>query len=73
MTQTPTKNNIDNTSYVWGLNDYDVSQSIMKTNRVVYCKCTDELQLLQLFLNHSFIYLPPNNFVLFLLCRKHFS
>ena len=46
------KNNIDNTYYVWGLNDYDVSQSIMKTNRVVYCKCTDELQLLQLFLNH---------------------
>ncbi len=53
------KNNIDNTYYVWGLNDYDVSQSLMKTNRVVYKKCESELQLLQLFLNH---WSTPSNY-----------
>ena len=46
------KNNIDNTYYIWGLNDYDVSQSIMKTNRVVYYKCESELELLKKFLIH---------------------
>ena len=35
------KNNIDNTYYVWGLGDYNVEQSLMKTNRVIYKKCTD--------------------------------
>jgi len=46
------KNNIDNTYYVWGLGDYDVSKAIMKTNRVVYKKCADEKELLIDFINH---------------------
>lgn len=46
------KNNIDNTYYVWGLGDYDVDKSIMKTNRVVYKKCVDEKELLIDFINH---------------------
>lgn len=46
------KNNIDNTFYVWGLGDYDVSLSIMKENRVVYTKCATEQELLLRFLAH---------------------
>ena len=46
------KNNIDNTYYVWGLGDYDVTTSLMKTNRVVYKKCADEKELLIDFINH---------------------
>ena len=46
------KNNIDNTYYVWGLGDYNVEQSLMKTNRVIYKKCTDEKELLIDFINH---------------------
>lgn len=46
------KNNIDNTYYVWGCGDYNVSESVMKTNRVVYRKCESELELFQLFLAH---------------------
>jgi DNA polymerase elongation subunit (family B) len=46
------KNNIDNTYYVWGLGDYDVERSYMKTNRVVYKKCIDEKELLIDFINH---------------------
>ena len=46
------KNNIDNTYYVWGLGDYDVENTIMKTNRVVYKKCADEKELLIDFINH---------------------
>tara|TARA_Y100000385_G_scaffold271189_1_gene310924 strand:+ start:4 stop:2565 length:2562 start_codon:yes stop_codon:yes gene_type:complete len=46
------KNNIDNTYYVWGLGDYDVSKSLMKTNRVIYKKCVDEQELLIDFINH---------------------
>ena len=46
------KNNIDNTYYVWGLGDYDVERSIMKTNRVVYKKCETEKDLLVSFLTH---------------------
>jgi DNA polymerase elongation subunit (family B) len=46
------KNNIDNTFYVWGLGDYDVSQTIMKDNRVVYTKCATEQELLLRFLAH---------------------
>ena len=46
------KNNIDNTYYVWGLGDYDVEKSLMKTNRVVYKKCADEKELLVDFINH---------------------
>ena len=45
-------NNIDNTYYVWGLGDYDVSKSIMKDNRVIYVKCNDETELLVRFINH---------------------
>ena len=45
-----TKNNIDNTFYVWGLGDYDVETSYMKNNRVVYKKCNTEIQLLSEFL-----------------------
>ena len=46
------KNNIDNTYYVWGLGDYNVEKSYMKTNRVVYKKCEDEKELLIDFINH---------------------
>lgn len=46
------KSNVDNTFYVWGLGDYDVSKSIMKTNRVVYVKCATENELLRRFLAH---------------------
>ena len=46
------KNNIDNTYYVWGLGDYDVEQSLMKTHRVVYKKCATEADLLIAFVTH---------------------
>lgn len=46
------KNNIDNTYYVWGLGDYDVEQSLMKTHRVVYKKCATEADLLIDFVTH---------------------
>jgi DNA polymerase elongation subunit (family B) len=46
------KNNIDNTFYVWGCGDYDVSKSIMTENRVVYVKCHDERELLVRFMAH---------------------
>ena len=46
------KNNIDNTYYVWGCGDYDVSKSLMKTNRVVYFKCDTEAMLLTKFIEH---------------------
>lgn len=46
------KNNIDNTFYVWGLGDYDVSKSIMQDNRVKYEKCRDEHELLIKFIAH---------------------
>ena len=46
------KNNIDNTFYVWGMGDYDVSKSIMQDNRVVYVKCATESELLRRFLAH---------------------
>mgnify|MGYP001267126581 CR=1 FL=1 len=45
-----TKNNIDNTYYVWGLGDYDVSSGYMQENRVVYDKCSNEIELLSKFL-----------------------
>ena len=46
------KNNIDNTYYVWGLGDYDVSKSYMQENRVVYVKCINENELLDKFIIH---------------------
>lgn len=44
------KNNIDDTYYVWGLYDYDVSKSVMQDNRVVYVQCATESRLLMDFL-----------------------
>ena len=46
------KNNIDNTYYVWGLKDYDVEKTYMKTNRVIYKKCASEAELLLHFIAH---------------------
>lgn len=46
------KNNIDNTYYVWGLGDYNVENSLMKTNRVIYKKCATEADLLIDFVTH---------------------
>lgn len=46
------KNNIDNTFYVWGLGDYDVSKSIMTDNLVKYEKCRDEHEMLIKFIAH---------------------
>ena len=44
------KNNIDNTYFVWGMEDYDVSSSVMQDHQVVYRKMDSELQLLSDFL-----------------------
>ena len=41
-----TKNNIDNTYHVWGLGDYDIDKSLMKTHRVVYHRYHTEADLL---------------------------
>ena len=46
------KNNIDNTYYVWGLGNYNVEQTLMKTNRVVYKHCDTEADLLVNFITH---------------------
>jgi DNA polymerase elongation subunit (family B) len=46
------KNNIDNTYYVWGLGDYDVESTMMKTHRVVYHKYASEADLLINFITH---------------------
>jgi len=46
------KNNIDNIYYVWGLKPYDVSKSLMKTNKVVYTHCNSEQELLLLYIAH---------------------
>lgn len=46
------KNNIDNTYYIWGMNDYDVSKSVMQDTKVEYTKCGDERELLIRFVSH---------------------
>ena len=46
------KNNIDDIYYVWGLRSYDVSKSLMKTNKVIYKECSTEQELLTSFVNH---------------------
>jgi DNA polymerase elongation subunit (family B) len=46
------KNNSDDTYYVWGMGDYDVSQALIKDYRIVYKKCDDEVKLLLSFLDH---------------------
>ena len=46
------KNNKDNTYYVWGCGDYDVTKSIMQDHRVVYKKCVSEKELLMDFITH---------------------
>jgi len=46
------KNNRDNTYFTWGLGDYDVKKSLMETNRVVYKKCENEIDLLKNFITH---------------------
>ncbi len=46
------KNNIDNTYYVWGLGDYNVENTIMKTHRVVYKRFEQESSLLIDFIGH---------------------
>ena len=46
------KNNIDNTYYVWGLGDYDVENSYMQDNRVIYKECKTEAELLLDFVAH---------------------
>jgi len=46
------KNNIDNTYYVWGCNDYDVENGYMQDNRVIYKQCSNEAELLLDFVSH---------------------
>jgi DNA polymerase elongation subunit (family B) len=46
------KNNSDDTYYVWGMGDYDVSKSLVKDHRIVYKKCDNEVKLLLSFLDH---------------------
>ena len=49
-----TKNNIDNTYYVWGMQDYDVDNSYMQSHRVVYKQFDTEAQLLMDFIEFWF-------------------
>ena len=44
-------NNIDNTYYVWGLDDFDVERSYMQENRVIYRKFSSEAELLMDFID----------------------
>ncbi len=46
------KNSISDTYFVWGLSDYDVDKSIMKTHRVIYRKFEREDDLLINFITH---------------------
>ena len=47
------KNNIDNNYYVWGLYDYEPeSCEVGGIDRIVYKKCTDEIDLLLSWLHH---------------------
>ncbi len=46
------KNNIDNTYHIWGLGDYNVENTYMKTHRVIYNKCDNEADLLIKFITH---------------------
>ena len=47
------KNNLDDTYYVWGCNDYDPSACELDTSpNIVYRKCDNEAQLLLNFLDH---------------------
>ena len=44
-------NNIDNTYYVWGLDDFDVESSYMQDNRVIYKQFSTESELMMDFIN----------------------
>ena len=46
------KSSIDDTYYVWGLGDFDVSTSIHTELKLEYIKCIDELDLLRKFIGH---------------------
>ena len=46
------KSSIDDTYYVWGLGDFDVSTSIHTELKLEYVKCLDELDLLRKFIGH---------------------
>ncbi len=46
------KNNIDNVYYVWGLNHYDTSKSLVQDFKVEYVQCADERELLLRFIAH---------------------
>lgn len=45
------KDSVLETYFVWGLDDYDVSQSIMKQYQVKYTKCVSEQALLKQFVD----------------------
>ena len=44
-----TKNNIDDTYYVWALGEYDVEKTLMKDKPVIYKRFANEAQLLMAF------------------------
>lgn len=49
------KNNIDDTFYAFGCDDYDASKTEiddLKNKRIVYTKCKNEVELLRKFLEH---------------------
>ena len=46
------KSSTDDTYYVWGLGDFDVSTSIHTELKLEYVKCLDELDLLRKFIGH---------------------
>jgi DNA polymerase elongation subunit (family B) len=46
------KASTDDTYYVWGVGDYDVSKRYNKELNIKYVKCHDERELLVLFLTH---------------------
>ena len=46
------KSSIDDTYYVWGMGDFDISTSIHTELKLEYVKCLDELDLLRKFIGH---------------------
>jgi DNA polymerase elongation subunit (family B) len=46
------KSSIDDTYYVWGMGDFDISTSIHTELKIEYVKCIDELDLLRKFIGH---------------------
>lgn len=46
------KSSIDDTYYIWGMGDFDISTSIHTSLKLEYVKCHDESDLLRRFISH---------------------